>query len=134
MRLLLDQARRRRRYPVCGRESVSIQVDSRVANAAIAQWRRLYRRGHCSRDADVNLLLGYLPEAADDCDTADGRPAMKAFAHARLVRMIGADSESMSYRDAELMAERVAGLVRHRLCDAIAEVSGQMPQLPRLLL
>src|SRR2546423_612638 len=45
---------------------------------------------------DVYLLRGDLPEAADDCRTADGRPATVACAHARLARMRCADHEEMS--------------------------------------
>ncbi|MGE3803939.1 MAG: hydantoinase/oxoprolinase family protein, partial [Gemmataceae bacterium] len=36
---------------------------------------------------DVYLVLGELAENSDDCDSADGRPATKQQAHARLARM-----------------------------------------------
>ena len=42
---------------------------------------------------DVYLTLGDVPENPADLDTADGRPATKAFAHARLSRMLGGDPE-----------------------------------------
>jgi probable H4MPT-linked C1 transfer pathway protein len=44
---------------------------------------------------DAHLLLGNLPEDTSDCDTADGRPATKAFAHARIARMIGGDATTV---------------------------------------
>src|SRR5262249_53239624 len=37
---------------------------------------------------DVALILDWIPENPDDCDTADGRPATKAAAHVRLARMM----------------------------------------------
>src|SRR5262249_58388006 len=40
---------------------------------------------------DAFLLLGRLPEDSSDCDTADGRPATRVCAEARIARMIGAD-------------------------------------------
>ncbi len=42
---------------------------------------------------DAYLLTGDIAEDAADCDTADGRPATKAFAHARLSRMLCGDPE-----------------------------------------
>src|SRR5262249_59450212 len=42
---------------------------------------------------DVYLVLGRIPEDRSDRDTADGRPATVDFAHARLARMLGGDSE-----------------------------------------
>jgi hypothetical protein len=45
---------------------------------------------------DVYLVLGELPEDANDHDTADGRPATRAAAHARLARMVCADIETTS--------------------------------------
>ena len=44
---------------------------------------------------DVYLLLGLIPEDALDTGTADGRPATKPFAHARLARMLGGDAETI---------------------------------------
>ena len=35
---------------------------------------------------DAYLARGLIPERPDDCDTADGRPATRVFAHARLAR------------------------------------------------
>lgn len=44
---------------------------------------------------DVYLVLGQVPENGDDRDTADGRPATRAAAEARLARMICADADML---------------------------------------
>jgi probable H4MPT-linked C1 transfer pathway protein len=49
--------------------------------------------------ADVHRILGTLDEAADQMDTADGRPKTVAHSRARLARMIGHDAGDAS--DAE---------------------------------
>ena len=54
---------------------------------------------------DAYLLLGKVAESATDCDTADGRPATRAFAHARLARMVGGDAETVTLEDATSVAE-----------------------------
>ena len=52
---------------------------------------------------DAYLLLGFSPENPTDTDTADGRPATKANAHARLSRMICGDPElTLASRTQEL--------------------------------
>ncbi|HEY7427785.1 MAG TPA: hydantoinase/oxoprolinase family protein [Gemmataceae bacterium] len=57
---------------------------------------------------DVYLVLGWLPEDADDRNTADGRPATRAAAHARLARMICADLETSTQEERQRLAERAA--------------------------
>jgi probable H4MPT-linked C1 transfer pathway protein len=42
---------------------------------------------------DVYVLLGLTPEDPHDTDTADGRPATRRHAHARLSRILGGDPE-----------------------------------------
>lgn len=79
---------------------------------------------------DVHLLTGRAPEDGADCDTADGRPATKEFAHVRLARMVGADTESMGYAAALLLANRLTERVREALVDAILHVRDNMPQQP----
>ncbi len=65
---------------------------------------------------DVYTVLGLLPEAADDRDTADGRPATFDFALARLARMLGADRETATDDELIDFAIRVHG----RLWDTLA--------------
>jgi len=54
---------------------------------------------------DVCLILDLIPENADDCDTADGRPATKACAHARIARMICADMETSTADERRFLAD-----------------------------
>lgn len=54
---------------------------------------------------DVYLILGELPEDPASDHTADGRPATKACARARLGRAICADQETFNHRDAVAMAQ-----------------------------
>ena len=49
--------------------------------------------------ADVHRVLGTLDEAADQMDTADGRPKTVADSRARLARMIGRDAGEASDAD-----------------------------------
>lgn len=82
---------------------------------------------------DVHLLLDHRPEAPDDCDTADGRPATKAFAHARLARMLGGDPE-MTPTDTTLdLARRVAPRQAELIRTAAQKVAARLPQSPRVL-
>lgn len=57
---------------------------------------------------DVYLWLGLWPENAHDTDTADGRAAMRAHAHARLARMLCADAEDVSLAEIDALAKRAA--------------------------
>lgn len=68
---------------------------------------------------DVFLLLEYLPEEADDCDTADGRPATREIAHARLARMVGADAESMDFSTAMQLALEMHEIITRKLATRI---------------
>ncbi len=56
---------------------------------------------------DAYLLLGYTPEDLDDTDTADGRPATKANAHARLSRMLCGDPKITKAATTRHLAEAV---------------------------
>jgi len=71
---------------------------------------------------DVYVLLGNLPEYADDRDTADGRPVTKQHAHARLSRMLCGDpvitSQADTYRLAVELAQRQRMIVADRIMAA----------------
>jgi hypothetical protein len=75
---------------------------------------------------DAHVLLGKIAEDPNDCDTADGRPATRAFAHARLARMICGDAESVSLEDATSLAQDVLDkhirLVEYGIENAIAHL------------
>src|SRR4029079_13275499 len=64
---------------------------------------------------DVYLMLGSIPEAPGDTDTADGRPATRSEAHARLSRMVGGDPEVTSEEITHSIAEGIAGQQLQRL-------------------
>ncbi len=70
---------------------------------------------------DVYLVLGYLPEDPDDHKTADGRPATRAAAHARLARMFCADLETSTEEERAGLADRVAVRQTEMLRDALRQ-------------
>jgi len=71
---------------------------------------------------DAYLLLGMLAEEDTDTDTADGRPATRTYAHARIARMKCADVESMSREQATALALDVHRRIVSRLFEAVQEV------------
>ena len=82
---------------------------------------------------DAYLLLGWQPEDAEDRNTADGRPATRAAAHARLARMRCSDVESFS----EAEARRLAGQVYEEqvtvIGNAVEAVARRLPGPPRTI-
>src|SRR5262249_9189243 len=82
---------------------------------------------------DVFLLLGLLPEDPADCDTADGRPATRAMAQARLARMMGADAESCSNQYVAAMAQRVLHVQMDVVAEALVQVGRRLSQPPQAL-
>jgi probable H4MPT-linked C1 transfer pathway protein len=72
---------------------------------------------------DTYLVLGEFPEDRDCRDTADGRPATKRMAHARLARMICADTETFGWADATMLARQVYERQKALLWRAVATVS-----------
>jgi hypothetical protein len=83
---------------------------------------------------DVYLALGRVPEAPADHDTADGRPATRTFAHARLARMVGGDPEMTPNAETHRLAEQVAARQSEIIRAAAARVAARLPQLPSTLL
>jgi probable H4MPT-linked C1 transfer pathway protein len=67
---------------------------------------------------DVYLTLGEIPEDGENNNTADGRPATRPAARARLARMICADGSDVTDADAEGFAAAVAARQRADLRDA----------------
>ena len=82
---------------------------------------------------DVYLLLGGLPPDANDRHTADGRPATIEAAHARLARMICADSETCSLQVTQKLAQEVFHRQRALLRSAVTHISAQLPSPPRMI-
>jgi hypothetical protein len=83
---------------------------------------------------DVHVLLGNLPEDPNDCATADGRPATRRFAHARLARMLGGDAEITSVDETLTLAHAVLARQRTIIVAAMTAVAGRMPAPPRMVL
>ncbi|OWK43674.1 hydantoinase/oxoprolinase family protein [Fimbriiglobus ruber] len=64
---------------------------------------------------DAYLLLGHIPEDPADTDTADGRPATKVDAHARMSRLLCGDPELISAQQTLSIAELVYDIQRDLL-------------------
>ncbi len=79
---------------------------------------------------DVYLVLGLAAEFADDCDTADGRPATRARAHARLARMLGADLENSTEAQRLKLARQVDRRLVECVRDALEHVAATLPGPP----
>jgi probable H4MPT-linked C1 transfer pathway protein len=77
---------------------------------------------------DAFLLLDLLPENSTDHGTADGRPATKMQAHARMARMIGGDRETTTLEEAVRLAHQVAMRQNYLLELAINSVTSEMPK------
>jgi hypothetical protein len=71
---------------------------------------------------DVYLVLGELPEQPGDLQTADGRPATRTAAVARLARMICADETEFGEPDAVQMASSVAEAQANLVLAALSRV------------
>ncbi len=125
------------RSPLCAVTSV---LSWRGEDCAIAQ--ELF-----ATTADAYLLLGELPEDANNFQTADGRSRTKKNAHARMARAICADSTMFTeadalrsatmVRDAQLQQLETAArrvLSRMELPPAVIVLSGQGEFLARALL
>lgn len=80
---------------------------------------------------DAYLLLGMMPEDGVDLDTADGRPAIRAAAAARLARMVCGDRETIPKAQVLELARRVHELQVQLLRQAVAVVAEQLPEPPR---
>ena len=107
-----------RRTPVCALGG----EDGRLA----AEW---FATTH-----DVYLLLGHIAEDLSDSDTADGRPATRAHAHARLARMLGADLESSSVAERLALAGEVQRRQLEMIRRAVGIVSGRLPEPPQTVI
>ena len=75
---------------------------------------------------DVYLVLGELPEQPDDTQTADGRPATRTAAIARLARVICADETEFSEQDAREMAAAAADAQTEQLSAAFQRVTSRL--------
>jgi probable H4MPT-linked C1 transfer pathway protein len=79
---------------------------------------------------DVYLLLNMVPENPNDCQTADGRPATRAAAHARMARMLCADAETCSEEESHSLAVHVQDVQLNVLQRAAESVIAGLPGPP----
>ena len=98
-----------RRTPLCA------LVDEGVA----AEW--------FATTLDAFLILELLPEDPEDRNTADGRPATRACAHARLAHMLGGDGETCSPDETRSLAERTVARLVERVANGVERVAGGSP-------
>ena len=75
---------------------------------------------------DVYLVLGELPEQPDDTQTADGRPATRSAAVARLARVICADETEFGEHDAHEIAAAAADAQTALLSAAFRHVARRL--------
>jgi probable H4MPT-linked C1 transfer pathway protein len=80
---------------------------------------------------DVYLVLGSVPEDADDRDTADGRPATRAAAHARLARMLCADFDTCTEEERQKLVLRALRRQTNQLGFAFGRVAARLPGPPQ---
>jgi (4-(4-[2-(gamma-L-glutamylamino)ethyl]phenoxymethyl)furan-2-yl)methanamine synthase len=80
---------------------------------------------------DVGLIVGAIPENERDRDTADGRPATRVHASARLARMLGGDAEIIGNEAIDRFADRLAQIQRDAIVSAIETVAARLPQVPK---
>jgi probable H4MPT-linked C1 transfer pathway protein len=83
---------------------------------------------------DTYLCLGLMPENAADTDTADGRPATRGHAYARLARLWCADANDVAAADIEALARRAIEIQIGFVRGAIDKVLAGRPRPERIIL
>jgi len=76
---------------------------------------------------DAYMILEQLADDPANTQTPDGKPATRAFARARLARMIAADTVEFNHRDAVALAQAAADAQVCGLAAAIGKVSQGLP-------
>jgi probable H4MPT-linked C1 transfer pathway protein len=104
-----------RRTPVC----------ALLGSAGAAEW--------FATTQDVYVLLGRLPEDPEDRQTADGRPATRAGAQARLARMLCSDIEGLTEAETVALAIKVVKLQIEQVRAAVGRVATRLPTPPRII-
>ncbi|HVS36314.1 MAG TPA: hydantoinase/oxoprolinase family protein [Gemmataceae bacterium] len=80
---------------------------------------------------DLFLLLDWIAEDAADCNTADGRPAVKAAAEARLARMDCTDLETSTPEERKKLVNWILFKLTYSIMTAVRQVVGRLPEPPR---
>jgi probable H4MPT-linked C1 transfer pathway protein len=99
-----------------------------------------YRNGWCpvahevfATTRDAYLILGLLPEEPTSVATADGRPATKVAARARIGRTICANDEEYNHRDAVAIARAVAEAQQTKVAGCMEQVARSLPSAPQTI-
>jgi hypothetical protein len=79
---------------------------------------------------DVGLVRGTIAEDDGNMATADGRPADRAHAHARLARMLGGDGETVAPGRTRALADRVWQRQVAAIAAAIVTAAGRLSSAP----
>ena len=82
---------------------------------------------------DAYLVLGHMREDPADSSTADGRPATRLHARARLARMLCADSADITDGDATVAALHVAAAQEAEIASAIETASWRRGRIRALV-
>jgi uncharacterized hydantoinase/oxoprolinase family protein len=80
---------------------------------------------------DCYLILDQLNDDPSSTQTADGKPATRAHARTRLARMLAADAQEFTHRDAMEIAQSAADAQVSRLASAIQQVCAAMSCPPQ---
>lgn len=80
---------------------------------------------------DAYLVLGELPEDPNNRETADGRAATRAAAHARLARMLCADLESSTEQERRALALKATVRQEVMIGFALERVAERLPGAPQ---
>jgi probable H4MPT-linked C1 transfer pathway protein len=80
---------------------------------------------------DAYLVLDMISEDPNNYDTADGRPATKVSAHARLARMRCADLETTTEEERLEIARLARHFLKTQIHVSVTQVIKMMPALPR---
>ncbi len=75
---------------------------------------------------DLFGITGEVPEAADDCDTADGKPRTRHHRLARLARMLGADLATVAEAEIVELAPRLRDRLLGRMIESIKRLEGRL--------
>jgi (4-(4-[2-(gamma-L-glutamylamino)ethyl]phenoxymethyl)furan-2-yl)methanamine synthase len=79
---------------------------------------------------DIYLLMGLVLQDPEDCRTADGRPATRSYAFARLARMLGGDAETMAKEEVETFAALAEANHSIQIAAAMFEAGSVLPAPP----
>lgn len=81
---------------------------------------------------DIHLILGHISDAEYTCPTPDGRPVSIASAHARLARLVCADSEMLTVAETGALAAFIYLQQLHQVESGLAQVLSRLPRLHSL--